>query len=207
MNVGESKNVTFGDSIPRLLEGSRKNFSIPLDGVTIAELFSASSLSCSSENALVTFNGLSARSVLIDAEKVSDEQLLISVLPSKTLRMRQDITSTVGAAATSNGIVFASGSPVVSSSSSAATSQPSSSDSLSIESTTLDFARVAVLYVLQSSGQLDDAITAQKNLQNYFASGTTSTGQHIDAANITLGAGFTANLGNRKLASSNGTVV
>lgn len=54
-------NVTVGDAIPRLLSQAATNFSVPLDGSTIVSKLNAGNLSCSSENALVTFNGQSTR--------------------------------------------------------------------------------------------------------------------------------------------------
>ncbi|KAG9543907.1 hypothetical protein KCV01_g24970, partial [Aureobasidium melanogenum] len=153
-------NVTLGDSIPRLLTGSATDFSIPLNATNILGLFASSKLTCTSENALVTFNGLSARSV---PEGVSE----IKPSPTKVLARRADSTSVAAAAVTSNGIVFASGSPSDSLSSSASasfdTTAPSSTPSSSTlsDSTTLDFARIAVLFVFQQSGQLNNAIAAQ----------------------------------------------
>ncbi|KAI4724907.1 hypothetical protein E4T49_07372 [Aureobasidium sp. EXF-10728] len=198
-------NVTLGNSIPRLFTGSAANFSIPLNATNILGLFASSKLTCTSENALVTFNGLSARSI---AESISE----VNPSPTKMLTGRGDATSVAGAAVTSNGIVFASGSPSDSSSpstssSSDATSSLTSSSSALSDSTTLDFARIAVLFVFQQSGQLNSAIAAQENLQNYFTSGTTSTGQIIDASNIDLGANMSADLSTHSVTLANGTVI
>ncbi|CAD0087292.1 unnamed protein product [Aureobasidium vineae] len=198
-------NVTLGNSIPRLFTGSAANFSIPLNATNILGLFASSKLTCTSENALVTFNGLSARSI---SEDISETK----ATPTKVLMGRGDATSVAGAAVTSNGIVFASGSPSDSSSSStsssfdATTSSLTSSSSALSDSTTLDFARIAVLFVFQQSGQLNNAIAAQENLQNYFTSGTTSTGQQIDSSNIDLGADMSANLQTHSVTLANGTV-
>ncbi|KAI4798904.1 hypothetical protein E4T44_11909 [Aureobasidium sp. EXF-8845] len=201
--VGDMNNVTLGDSIPRLFTGSATNFSIPLNATNMLGLFASSKLTCTSENALVTFNGLSARSVPQDASEIQPAA-------TKVLVGRADSTSVAGAAVTSNGIVFASGSPSDAPSSSSSTSfdtsMPSSSSLLS-DSTTLDFARIAVLFVFQQSGQLNNAIAAQENLQNYFTSGTTSTGQQIDVSSIDLGANFKANLKNHSVTLANGTVI
>jgi hypothetical protein len=201
--VGDMNNVTLGDSIPRLFTGSATNFSIPLNATNMLGLFASSKLTCTSENALVTFNGLSARSVPEDASEIQPAA-------TKVLVGRADSTSVAGAAVTSNGIVFASGSPSDAPSSSSSTSFdtsiPSSSSLLS-DPTTLDFARIAVLFVFQQSGQLNNAIAAQENLQNYFTSGTTSTGQQIDVSSIDLGANFKANLKNRSVTLANGTVI
>ncbi|KLU83304.1 hypothetical protein MAPG_02368 [Magnaporthiopsis poae ATCC 64411] len=62
-NVGNNviNNVTLGDSLPRLIQAASQNFSIPLSVTQILAKFNAGSLSCLAENALVTFNGESAR--------------------------------------------------------------------------------------------------------------------------------------------------
>ena len=203
--VGSMNNVTLGDSIPRLFTDSATNFSIPLNATNLLGLFASSKLTCTSENALVMFNGLSARSV---SEQVTE----VTPSPTKVLVGRADSTSVAGAAVTSNGIVFASGSPSDLPSSSAQASfdtstSSSSSSSLLSDSTTLDFARIAVLYVFQQSGQLNNAIAAQENLQNYFTSGTTSTGQSIDVSSIDLGADISANLEAHSITLANGTVI
>ncbi|KAH0288827.1 hypothetical protein M436DRAFT_65827 [Aureobasidium namibiae CBS 147.97] len=203
--VGSMNNVTLGDSIPRLLTDSATIFSIPLNATNLLGLFASSKLTCTSENALVAFNGLSARSV---PERVTE----ITPSPTKVLAARADSTSVAGAAVTSNGIVFASGSPSDVPSSSASTSfdtsaPSSSSSSLLSDSTTLDFARVAVLFVFQISGQLNNAIAAQENLQSYFTSGTTSTGQQMNVSSIDLGADISANLEQHSVTLANGTVI
>lgn len=211
MNVDGTQDATVGDAIPRLVEASGTNFTVPLNGTAIIGLFSANNLSCSTENALVAFGGLSSRSLARDYYSPKDE----TYGATATLNKRQDTTPAAGSAVTSNGIVFESGSPKSTSTSSAAsstastssTSSSSSESSSSSNTTTLDFARIAVLFILQNSGQLSDAATAQENLQEFFSSGTTSTGQQIIATNITLGGGYTANLDEHNIVLPNGTTV
>lgn len=205
-NVGSVNNVTLGESIPRLFTESETNFSISLNASNILGLFASSKLTCTSENALVTFNGLSARSL-------REEKVNVDPSPTRILEERADSTTVAGAAVTSNGIVVASGSasdaPPSSASSglSGIASPSSSSTSLLSDSSTLDFARIAVLFVFQESGQLSNAIAAQENLQSYFTSGTTSTGQQINASSIDLGASISANLEKHSLTLSNGTTI
>jgi hypothetical protein len=198
-SIGRVGNVTLGDSIQRLLLDSKTNFSIPLDATIILDLFASSKLSCASENALVTFNGLSARSVEVDVSGLDTPASI------KVLKGRATSTTSAGATVTSNGIVYSTGSP--SDTPSPGTSSTGSSSDPSSNSTVLDFARIAVLFVLQESGQLSNAITAQENLQSYFTSGTTSTGGQINATNIDLGASFKADVKKYSITLSNGTVV
>lgn len=54
-------NATVGDAIPRLLSQAAANFSVTLSGSAIISKLNAGNLSCTSENALVTFNGQTTR--------------------------------------------------------------------------------------------------------------------------------------------------
>ncbi|KAL9111910.1 MAG: hypothetical protein Q9227_003760 [Pyrenula ochraceoflavens] len=56
------RNATLGSAVPRLLTGASTNFSVPLNSSQLLSLFSANNLSCTSENALVTLNGVTAKS-------------------------------------------------------------------------------------------------------------------------------------------------
>lgn len=175
--IGSVTNATVGDAIPRLLEDAKSNFSVPLDSQSVLGLFSSSGLSCSTQNALVTFNGKSSKR---DTFEVDD------VLP--IIHVRQDATPTSSTTAT-------------------ATSSNSSATSTASVNKQLDFARVAVLYVLQVSSDVDRAATAQENLQDYFQDDQTSAGSAANARNISLGNGFTCNLNSLSLELSNGTSV
>lgn len=55
-------NVTLGNAIPRLLTQASTNFSITLSETSILSKLNAGNLSCSSQNALVTFDGQNTRS-------------------------------------------------------------------------------------------------------------------------------------------------
>ncbi|TKA76559.1 hypothetical protein B0A49_02787 [Cryomyces minteri] len=228
-NVDSASGATVGSAIPRLLRDSNSNFSIPLVGSNILSLFSATNLSCTSENALVTFNGLASRSL---NSPVLEELLLDPSLPTPASTFRavlarrqastltSDLPAPTGtqAVATSDGIVYAAGTataPASSSSTSSAvlatssSTTPSSSSSTSSTSpgSSLDFARCAVLLILQDSMQLSTAINAQDALQMFFRSGQTSTGQTIDAKNVSLGAGYAADLERWTVVLANGTTV
>ncbi|KAI7498350.1 hypothetical protein KC367_g5132 [Hortaea werneckii] len=202
ISVGSTSDATVGDAIPRLLNGA-SNFSVQLNSETILGLFSGSDLSCNSENALVTFNNHAGGKRSVD--EVSP--------PTPTLYRRQasSTTSATNHAATSNGIVYETGSPPGVSSSATASSSPSAtaspSSSIKDDSTTLDFARIAVLYVLQAAGELNPAVTAQRNLQSYFADGRTSSGKTIDPSDVNLEGGYSCDLKGRSISLKNGTTV
>lgn len=181
--IGSTANATVGDAIPRLLEDASTNFSVPLDSQSVLGLFSSSDLSCAAQNALVTFGGKSSKRDVLGAEVV---------LPIIDRRQAASPTS----AST------ASSSPTSTIASASSTATPTANSDHQ-----LDFARVAVLYVLQVSSDVDHAATAQLNLQDYFSDSQTSDGATANARNISLGNGITCNLDNLSLALSNGTSV
>ena len=191
ISAGSTTDATVGEDIPRLLSGAESNFSIPLDGETLLGLFSAADMSCNSENALVTFSNVARRSANLG--------MLAPQEPTPTIEKRRTRTATgSGTATTSNGIVFQSGTP---------SSNTGSSSSNSSSTTTLDFARVAILYIFQDSNDANTAATAQENLQSYFSSGETSSGEKINPKNVTLGNGYSCNLSGQSLSLSNGTTI
>ncbi|KAI3326961.1 hypothetical protein HD806DRAFT_531554 [Xylariaceae sp. AK1471] len=62
-NAPRINNVTIGQAIPRLVLDAQSNFSVPLSAISIISKFSSASLSCNAENALVTFDGESLRTL------------------------------------------------------------------------------------------------------------------------------------------------
>ena len=199
-SVGGANDATVGDDIPRLLNGA-DNFNIPLDGEALLGLFSSSDMTCTSENALVTFNDASKRSLAHDNDRRSSNKA------TRTLHRRD-----ADHASTNNGVAFQSGSPSASAttSASAASSSPASSSGGSAEATSpaaVDFASIAVLYVFQDTSELDSAANAQLNFQEYFSSGSEPNGAPIDPNNVSLGDGYFCNLIGRTLTLPNGTVL
>ena len=163
-DYGSYRNATLGADIPRLLAASAANFSVPLNATALLAAFSASKMSCSDENHLVTFSGFQRRSLppslrpqdvrplnLLPrapdpAAAPSDSPLLIdSAAATPTPTATRTGTSAASASATATAV--ASGSP---------------------EPRDVDFGRVAVLYVLQQAG-LDTAAAAQIKVQSVLA--------------------------------------
>ncbi|KAI0458097.1 hypothetical protein F5B21DRAFT_39576 [Xylaria acuta] len=64
-------NVTIGQAIPRLVLDAQTNFSIPLSATSIFSKFSSAGLTCNAENALVTFDGESLRTLDGQGKKVN----------------------------------------------------------------------------------------------------------------------------------------
>ncbi|KAK7537224.1 uncharacterized protein J3D65DRAFT_371793 [Phyllosticta citribraziliensis] len=58
-NMGGSSNATIGSAVTELINDAQASFQIPLNGTQLLALFSRANMSCSAENALVTFSGLS----------------------------------------------------------------------------------------------------------------------------------------------------
>lgn len=206
-------NVTIGDAIPRLISGAQSNFSIPLFESVILARFSTSNLTCASENALVTFDGESQRNgnALDEAYPVSTTS---SSSPSSTAgakHRRYDYSSTTSSAAPSlitdnpSSQSTTSTKPSSSTSTSATTSLASASsnpnEQFIITEQVLDFARVAVLFVLQQE-DVNSAINAQSALQHVFSLEDLSNNV---AANLSIGGGNTVDLVGFRVDLGNGS--
>jgi hypothetical protein len=141
------QNATIGSAIPRLLSLAESSYGLKLDSQTLLGLFNEADLTCSSENALVSFDGKAWKHRRIAAPEASQT------------------VSSRSSEATSNGIVFDS-SPTPSQTSSGSSASATSSSSPAPSSVVdVDFARAAVLYILQSSSSLQDAESVQVALQ------------------------------------------
>jgi hypothetical protein len=202
------KNATIGSSIPRLLTGSQANYSIPLSSSALLALFSSNNLSCSSENALVTFNGNARKRSLPPDEIESDEhRSLFDLKPTPTgaihelLFVRQD-----NPAVTSNGIVFAATStPGAAAPTSFPTSDPNSISSQPVfgDTQTTDFARIVILFILQQTGNLTSAVSTQERIQSFF----TNTSPNATMGGSDSSLDFTIDFGNFSIALANGTTL
>ena len=113
-----SKNATMGSNLPRLFNNAQSDFGVPLDPVTIMALFSQNNVSCTTENSLVAFNGVSTGSskdrrtlpVVPDSEQPStpDQASSSDSRPPNptTLNVRTRTLAARAPAGTLNGIVF-----------------------------------------------------------------------------------------------------
>ncbi|KAL8664474.1 MAG: hypothetical protein Q9202_003024 [Teloschistes flavicans] len=147
------KNATLGTSITRLLNAGNSNYSIPLHPSIILSLFSSQNLTCTAENALVTFNGKpqrrrrsrdslpqSSSSSSLEPRLLSLDEILNKRQPPTPAFHLADRADPAQAAVTSNGLVYAApASPTkataTSSSVSPALSKPSISSSTASSST------------------------------------------------------------------------
>ena len=214
-------NTTIGTAIPALLAQGSSEFSIPLDSAAVWKAFSTGNTGCSTQNALVTFNGNNQGAPSRRAAKlakrapspvpvpdvasspvityvqtggnspVTSHGLVYEGYTSSTTASSSSTTSTgsadggahaagissptdsAGAAATQTASPTASASP-------SSSTFPSLNPSSSGNSTTsvlpvlnMQFARCAVLFVLQQLS-LDSAITSQNKLQTLMNNGVTA---------------------------------
>lgn len=207
------KNATIGSSIPRLLSASLANFSIPLNYTAILAVFSATNLSCSSENALVQFNGASQRRDVHPVEQLKPFEAI--EMRAAVLSPRAPAPQATPGPVTSNGIIFAGSTTaptatstptayVVTSGSTAASPTVSSlpSGEVAITSQDLDFARISVLFILQESS-LGAAIAAQQSLQGVLLGNTFQSGNE----KVLVGSNVTVNLMTETILLANGTIV
>ncbi|KAL7920806.1 hypothetical protein ACQKWADRAFT_150580 [Trichoderma austrokoningii] len=191
-------NVTLGMAIPRIIADSDKNFSIPLLGTEILARFNTGNLSCIAQNALVTFDGQSTRTGVADAQVqgTSDNAQQATGKDSG-----KDSVSTPDVI--SRDFVFAVDkvpSRVRRSSPSAtSSSSPKQTSMFTVTQQVLDFARTAVLYVLQEDS-IDAANTAQTELQQFFTQASqaiTKYGSEVtvkQASSISIGGNRTVDL-------------
>lgn len=220
-------NVTLGRAIPRLIADANGNFSIPLSGTAILAKVNNGDISCRAQNSLVTFDGRptrigEAKSEIVDDNDALDEAAganLAPFVPIKTLTVTDGVDATVTIPGENQGVGMPTQSedgPVETRDSTTATSlvprstdsadggQPTSGpdsdsdDNFTLTEEMLDFARVAVLYILQEENS-SDAEEAQSSLQRFFsAASETRDGfqkaTEKDARNVTLSDNNSVNL-------------
>lgn len=194
---GTISNVTLGKAIPRLIEGGNTNFSIPLSGTAILAKLNTGDLSCRAQNSLVTFDGHSIRigsasspveskeeklevagdkreaitsvSVITVSQGEAEATLVVDVgTPSAIVPTDGGASQTAEPTATRTG-----GSGDEPSITAAPTAKPSNDFIVTEE--VLDFARVAVLYILQEEN-IESAGTAQSKLQAFFTNADSKDG-------------------------------
>jgi len=210
-------NATVGNSIPRLLFAAQSNYSIPLNSTLLLSQFSATNLSCSAENALVSFNGKTQRRRGVHGAGYDPYQILkardvtlVARLPQATdpVAFPTPASTASGIVVTSDGLLLAGSTTAPSPTAASATASAASatptaaltSGQTPITHEDLDFARIVVLFIFQEYS-LGAAITAQQGLQGVLIGNTFSPGTVAVGGNVTVD----FSLGTVKL--SNGTVV
>lgn len=200
-NGSVNKNATMGSSIPTLLDQSDSKFGIELDAVTIMALFSINNVTCQTENKLVAFSKVersnssssssdnARRAVTLPVESdLADSEERMYKTPSKLAGLT-GVSHVVHARAmaTSNGILYDSGttstntkSPTDEDSTATTTSSPTatttgtgatstaSATATSVPSGVVEFSQVAVLYILEKTGSFDLAQQSESEIQTYL---------------------------------------
>lgn len=178
------KNVTIGSAIPRLFDKA-SSYNIDLDPTMLLGVFTTARLSCTLQNALVNFNGKTSPD---DTELRRRSGGLITDLRLRRRREKRQIgteTSTRSTATSTS--TFAS-----------ATASASSILTNALNADTVDFGRVAVLYIAQQSN-VEEAAAAQQALNDTFKAG-------IDYGKLQTG-DATVLLDERSIILSDGNVV
>ncbi|KAI4185589.1 MAG: hypothetical protein L6R41_004035 [Letrouitia leprolyta] len=225
------KNATLGTSIARLFASGNTDFSIPLDSSMLLSSFSFQNLTCTNENALVTFNGKPQRKrrrnspSSLDFRRLKSDEQLISRHPTRAslldARALANRASPAQAAITSNGLVYAAPSGASSPESPPSSSTPTSSSpsqsspsssinntsstkpaSLPLTSNILDFARTAILFIFQER-DLATAASAQENMQTLFT--PAASGGEFNSTVRNVGAGITIDWAKLNIDFGNGT--
>lgn len=173
------ENATLGSALPRLLEKSEAKFDIPLDASKILALFNSDGVSCTSQNALVTFAGSNRKRSLASSilqDKV--EKLKSSQVPTQNLRGRRHAHSLVGLIPRDE-----------------TKPDPISQDDF-------DFSRVAVLYIYEQTRELSSATDAHDSVEKSLKN---PDGKSL---NLKYGKKkFTLDLDKHSITLSDGTVV
>jgi hypothetical protein len=211
------EDVTIGNALPRLIADASTNFSIPLSGTTILARINVGDISCLTQNALVTFDGRSTRmgeasseikdmgddsdAAKVAARAVSD--LTGGAMPTKVVRSAEPETLE-----TATGSLFIPRTTVASDEPRpTATETPSIAYNVTEEA--LDFARVAVLFVLQEQS-IHRASEAQTRLERFFNRASQSDQldpvTELDAKNVTVGGDNSIDLVNYRFSVGDGLV-
>jgi hypothetical protein len=177
-NVGSYKGATLGNSVPRIFS-TAPQFQINLNATAILSTFANSDISCASENALMAINGQTQK------REAAGWAAVEAAVGRRALQAR------VPQAVTSNGVVLAtmgtsalptaatvSGTAVPSAAPTGSPNAPSGSDE--------DFARVAILYALGSSFDLNTALNVQQALMSKLQDGSFKTTPVNAGAGVTV---------------------
>lgn len=176
--------ITVGNAIPRLVDGSDVKYSIPLFWEKLVNQLGKGEVSCSQGNSLVSFNGgtgAEEEASSSTSQAASSSQVSSTAAPTATpsggngdLGRRQvdvdtDIALATGTATATKIKPTGSTTLPITAPSATATgttkSDTSKGGDITISADTLDFARVAVLYVVQERS-VSEGLQAQDGLIN-----------------------------------------
>jgi hypothetical protein len=197
-----TKSASVGTQVPDLIKAAQEKFSIPLDATALSSAFAVNNMTCTTENAIITFPGDSNEKRALKRGSENDitnfdvgggsgsiqqrtggivtagASSVTLVVASSTATLATTTSSTIAAAAMSSATAAATG---------------TSSSNLGTNSTVMQFAKIGILFVLQDSRDLSVAVSAQENLSQ-FLQASVKGGSSMQANNITLGSGYLIDL-------------
>ncbi|KAE8395336.1 hypothetical protein BDV23DRAFT_105036 [Aspergillus alliaceus] len=221
----KSRNATMGSELPRLFEDSQNNYSIPLDSLTIMALFSQNDVSCTTENALVSFRNVpnsKARRALPNSLLQDEQESNSAPIPTATPTNTPTRTLAArGSTSTMNGIIFDGSEPTevhgrpTSTTSSTTSESPVGTSTATATPTTivsreaLDFSRIAVLYIFEKTGTLDAALLSEEKLETYLSGSYSSSNRKytIDLNKSGVKGIYTLNFDQFQITTPSGDVV
>lgn len=222
------EDVTIGRALPRLIADASGNFSVPLSGTIILAKINSGDISCLRQNALVSFGGRMTRTGGADAE-VTD----IGDGSEDSLDLSDDaVVVDTDAVPTISGDGLDAASPTaapdrvkrqtaITATEDLSGPEPTSVDgedpterisspAFNITEEALDFARVAVLYVLQEQS-ITEASGAQTELERFFNHASKTNPQletltEEDAMNVTVGGSNSVDMVNYRIDLGEGII-
>lgn len=186
--ISSAANATVGSSLPYLFATSQSNFSIPLNETEIVGLFNTQNVSCTVQNDLVFFNTDDSNirrelsPTIVHEAKITDEPV--------SNKLQEDTTNPTGTAdvpppilsvpdSSSAGMMASStaqtgGAMETAPAPSTSTSKPTKTTTSPTASATaasvtrkqrvFEFARIAVLFILEQTKNVDSASTARSDI-------------------------------------------
>ncbi|KAL7274672.1 hypothetical protein RUND412_002414 [Rhizina undulata] len=186
------QNVTLGSALPRLFKKSQASYNIQLDPVMILARFSSENITCTAQNALVTFNqeaipndASTRRRWEIEDLEAFEKRWELEDLEAFEKRQLLTASATVESA--------------LSAATSTNTATAGATKTAAVDEDVVDFARVAVLYLTQTDS-LNVAENVNEVLQESFTSG-------VYYGNVSVGNNVTVEFDSRSIRLADGDVV
>lgn len=231
-STSQSGNATIGSSLPGLFTRSETEFNIPLNETEILSLFNANNVSCTVQNALVEFAGLTTsklrrrqgsgveirdlepaavvptapivkRATTTQAVDATYVPPILSV-PTTTTTAATEAAGAMQTAATTTAATTTKSTASATSASTSASSSPASVNGTVAR--VFEFARVAVLFIFEQTQDINAASTAQNDIDLYLLSKDVSSDNNMNMS-VTKPEIFVLSFTNFTITLSNGTVV
>ncbi|KAK2753781.1 hypothetical protein FQN55_000144 [Onygenales sp. PD_40] len=197
------RNATMGNALPRLFEDSQANFSIPLNASKLLRLFNDENMSCTSQNALITFNGASRKR---NARAFQLPDVLLEDTSSPTasrssIRSRENDKHLLGRRPQDD-----SNTPTRTTSTPTPT-RTSTASGRAIPTKLLDFSRIAVLFIFEQTEDMESAVSVHDSIQSYLEDPTGRSGGKMNMDSMGVAQNVTIDFIGFSIRLDNGTVV